>query len=220
MIEQSFVRTGATRLALAGVPIFFAAAASGQVALSMSFENLESSFDADTSVLATSSVGESTGSVTRRVSGPTQAAFGAGDADFSLELTISNIGGTTADGNGSFTVTDLDGDTFTGDVAGTFNFVPTGPGARGVLFFGGTVDGASFTSDDGTFDGTVGSFDTDFPGNDIFSGALQRLELSAPNFFERSFSGGVAEVDGQFVPAPASLALLGLGGLAATRRRR
>lgn len=103
-------------------------------------------------------------------------------------------------------------------MSGTFTFLPNG----NVLFFGGLVENVAFTdvSGDGTFDGNTGSFNTDFSAFGPLTGALQRLELRVPNFFTDDFSGSLAEVDAQFVPAPASLALLGLGGLAAARRRR
>jgi len=200
-----------------------ASLASGQVVLSMSYENLDSSFDSATSTLSTSSVALSSGSLTRLLPTQAHAEFASGSADFQMDLTVSNINSQLglADGSGSFTATDTQGNTFDGQLSGTFVFTPTGPGDAGVLFFNGFVSSASFTTDQtNTFTGTQGSFSTNFGGIGELTGALQRLELLAPNFFSDDFDSGLAEVDAQFVPAPGSLALLGFGSLLAIRRRR
>jgi len=197
--------------------------ASGQTLLSMSYENLDSSFDADSSTLSTRSLASSTGSMTRLSPTISQAQFGAGFADFGMDLVISQVNEDLgiAQGGGTFTVSDVEGNTFQGEVSGSFVFLDTEPGPSGLLFFNGVVENAMFASDDpgDTFVGSTGEFSTDF-AVDLFTGALQRLELEAPNFFTQSFSGGIAEVDAQFVPAPGAMTLLGLGMALGVRRRR
>jgi MYXO-CTERM domain-containing protein len=59
------------------------------------------------------------------------------------------------------------------------------------------------------------------PGNPL-TGAIVNLVFgtSNPGFFVNNFNDFAVGVSGQVVPTPGVLALMGLGGLAAARRRR
>ena len=144
---------------------------------------------------------------------------GTGAADFSFDIDVLVTGVGMADGTGTFTIIDVHGESLTGDIDGSFSQL--GGGSIGFL---GTLSGVAFNdvSGDGTFDGpTSGSFGTDLPGGGPFDGAVVQLFLDdTGGFFDSDFSGISTQVSGLIVPAPASLALLGLGGLAAARRRR
>lgn len=171
----------------------------------------------DTGVLRT------TGDVTRlQTPGASTALYDPGFAVglVNVTLTVSGILGTTANGAGSITITDADGDTITGTVNG--QFIANGP----AVFFNGLLSGVNLNDNgpqDGLFNGpSGGSFPLSFaPNPPPYSGAIVQLYVGSPgNFFTSSFSGVSTQVSGAVVPAPASLALLGLGLGAARRRRR
>jgi len=197
--------------------------ASGQILASFSYSSLDSSFDAGSQVLTTASGSASTGEFVRQLAPVGMAMFDQGDASFMMDLAISNVDqmAGTADGIGTITLTDLDGDTITANVAGTFTRLPI-IGSVSVLFFNALMTDLTFVSDDGFFDGTVGSASVDFSstGLETFPGALVRLEITTAGFFTSSFSGGLAEVDGQIVPTPGTASLIALSGLIVARRRR
>jgi uncharacterized protein (TIGR03382 family) len=142
----------------------------------------------------------------------------ANSANFALSLSVLNNDGDFADGAGSFTITDLNGDTVTGSISGTW--------VRGGLnqtFFNGDLANVQLNniSGDGLFNGNLGSFDLNlgFPG--IFEGALVQLFLRpSADFFGTDFSLVSTQVSGEIVPTPGAAALMGLAGVAALRRRR
>ncbi len=51
-------------------------------------------------------------------------------------------------------------------------------------------------------------------------GAITNLTFLAPDFFATSWSNISSQVTAQIVPAPGAVALVGLAGLVAGRRRR
>ncbi|MGD9688453.1 MAG: MYXO-CTERM sorting domain-containing protein [Phycisphaerales bacterium] len=167
----------------------------------------------------------SSGDVTRLSSPNGTATFdtgfvsGADVANFHIELSILNNDGDFADGAGSFTITDLDGDTITGNIAGTWI-----RGGLNQTFFNGDLTSVVLTDNgmaDGLFNGNSGSFDLNlgFPG--IFEGALVQLFLRpGAGFFDASFSEVSTQVSGEIVPTPGAVALIGLAGAAGLRRRR
>jgi hypothetical protein len=55
---------------------------------------------------------------------------------------------------------------------------------------------------------------------DLTDGALTQIVFGAGSFFTTDFVNAATGVTAQIVPAPGALALLGLGGLVAGRRRR
>ena len=197
--------------------------ASGQILASFSYSSLDSSYDSGSQVLTTASGSVSTGEFVRQLAPTGMAMFAQGDADFMMDIAVSNVNAMagTADGVGTITLTDLDGDTITANVAGTFSRLPV-VGSVSVLFFNAMMSDLTFASDDGFFNGTTGSASVDFSstGLETFPGALVRLEITTANFFTGSFSGGFAEVDGQIVPTPGTASLIALSGLVVARRRR
>lgn len=198
--------------------------ASGEVILSWGYTDLDGSFDG-TTFRAVAGV-SSSGDVTRLADPTSTAEFDAGFitrsamADVLVAITVSNIGGVTADGSGSFTLTDDDGDTITGDIDGVFI-----NGGFGFVFFNGLLSNVVLNGNPqggNTFNGVDGgSFDMDLPGETPYEGAIISLFLDpSSGFFTQTFDGVSVQVDGEIIPAPASLALLGLGGLVGMRRRR
>ena len=169
----------------------------------------------------------SDGNVTRLIGpGPAlgTANFGPGfvngpsAADFTLSISVlkAAANSTFAVGGGSFTMTDTNGDTIGGLVSGTW--VTFG----GATFFNGLLSGVTVgdVSNDGQFNGNIGSFGLgDLPA--VMEGALVQIFLNPPNgFFNANFDNIDTGISGQLIPTPGSLALLGLGGLVAARRRR
>jgi len=160
------------------------------------------------------------GNVRRFVPSNSTANFdvGTGAGAISLNLSVGAIGPSSAIGSGSLTIKDANNDTITATVSGTFI------NGGSAVFFNGFLSAVALNnpSGDGTFDGpSGGSFSMSTAGLGALTGSIIYLELgNAGNFFTNSFSTVVTQVSGAIVPAPASLALLGLGGLVAGRRRR
>jgi hypothetical protein len=200
-----------------------AGTAHAQLIASFSYENLVSSYDAGAQVLSTTIGADSTGSVSRLLAPAGTADFDVGSAAYSLDLNVSAVGIDGAMGSGSMVATDLNGDTLTANVDGEFSFVPIGGSGLGAIFFDGALSDVFFNdnSGDGMFDGDTSSFGLDFSdaGPAPYSGGIQRLQISDVMFFDQDFGNRLAEVDGQIVPAPGALGLLGLGLLASRRRR-
>lgn len=167
---------------------------------------------------------QSAGDVTRLVGNTGSALFEAGfkgstSADVQMNIVVSAIDdiAKTAMGNGTFTLTDTDGDTITGQIDGMFL-------AQGssFIFFNGVLNAVAFNdASNGQFDGSLsGAADLDFAFEGPYSGALVQLTFGQGNFFASDFSQRATLASGLIVPATAPTALLGLAGLAATRRRR
>ncbi|MEQ9095442.1 MAG: hypothetical protein RIE32_04195 [Phycisphaerales bacterium] len=210
-----------TLIAVAGVAAT-AAVANAQAILTFGFTDVNGSFTASDSSFTGASDATTSGDVTRLASPGGTAVFepgfaGTGAADFSFDIDVMITGAGTADGDGTFTIVDVHGETLSGTIDG--EFVQLGSG--GIIAFNGLLSGVDFNdvSGDGTFDGpTAGSFSTDLPGEAPYDGALVQLFISGSSgFFDADFTGVSTQVSGEVIPAPASL---GLGGLAAARRRR
>lgn len=156
---------------------------------------------------------------------PTTALFNSGFADGSTSadsqftMTLSNITGTNADAIGSFLITDVDGDTLSG------NYIGTWTNQFGFGFFDGQITDASYNdteSGDSVFEGNTGQ--TFSVPVDALEGGLSML-LQMPLWFDDqqgNFEARTTQLDGILVtvPTPGALALLGLGGIVAGRRRR
>ncbi len=143
----------------------------------------------------------------------------AGSSDFQLNLTVNVTGVGIANGVGTFNIVDVDGDQLTGTVVGqwssqTASFITFQGALTNVVF----VDNGAA---DNTFDGLTGAVQmSPFPALSPFTGALVQLTFGAPSFFGTGFTNRNTAVSAQVIPAPAALALLGMGGLVAGRRRR
>lgn len=172
---------------------------------------------------------QSTGFVNREIPTTGSANFapgfdqnGAGDGEFILQLTLTNITNTSANASGFFRIRDVGntGDTIGGVVTGVWNLQNPG-----LPFFSGSLSQVIYAnnSGDGSFDGTGG---TGFSMNGLppnpLSGQIQTLLIyfNVPQSFAGPFSNISTNVQGQLIPTPGALALMGVAGLAASRRRR
>ena len=194
--------------------------ASGQL-ISFTYSDLNGSFDSASSTYSAVAQSASSGDVSRLDSNPGTAEFSAGsfpavNSDFNISLSVSAITATTAQGNGTLVITDADGDTLSMDVTGEFSLL------FGSVFYEGFLSNAFFNNEsgDGTFDGeSLGSFDNPVPAGP-YVGSVVELFFDPGNFFGSDFSGEDTLLNGILIPSPASAAVLGLGALAAVRRRR
>jgi len=195
--------------------------------LDIGFNKLEGSFDGASSF--TMEDGNLTVGTVQRVISPTGtaeyrvnfAAIPGTLADFNLTMTLSNITPTTADGVGRFIITDDDGTTFTGSLAGTWKLVNLGM-VKCATFEGAVTNGSFGGHADGTFDGpNGGSFSTDFGASALY-GPIVTLRLGNQWFTGPAFSASTEDVMVKVVPTPSTLAfgLLGTFLLGLVRRRR
>jgi len=196
------------------------ASASNAQVVSGTYNDLSGSYNGATfNAHAVDQVGLRTqGNVDRTVSPTGSAQFAPGfvsaanPADFVINLSYIPAGPGLGLGSGAFTVTDVNGVTISGLVDGFW----IDGGAQ--VFFNGTLSAVSFSGP--TFTGDVGSFSTAF-GAPFLDGALSQLYLVGPgNFFTQPFADVPVNLTFQLTPAPGAAAVLGLGALVATRRRR
>jgi len=167
---------------------------------------------------------QSQGDVSRvNLPSPGSASFGTpGSAagKVNVDVLVSGILGNVATGNGTIVITDVDGDTLHADING--QFISNGL----AVFFNGSLSNIGWTDNgvqDGLFNGpTGGAIPLSFaPAPPPYLGAIVQLYIGdTGNFFVHDFGGISTQVSGVVVPAPSSIALLGLGGLIAARRRR
>ena len=217
-------------LAAAGLA-FAASLATADVAITtFTYSDLDTSYftaDGDTGLFTARAGADSSGDVTGLVAGAETAeyspAFATDDsslADVVFEMNISNITANSADAAGSFTITDVDGDTISGSLAGAWARASAG---ATILFFNGTLSDVVYTAGgDGVFEGVDGAgFDlTPFLLNNAFSGGLVQVSFGVDSFFDQSFELSGSQFSGTIVPTPGAAALLlGAGGLVARRRR-
>lgn len=212
----------ASRNMVLAVAALFAASASLAQAqsdlLSFSFSDLHSSFDG-TSLLTIGDDDNTDGELTRLDT--SEDAFFAGDHNsFDITMTVSNISATMADGVGTLTFTDIDGDVFSGDLTGDWIKVDESANFVGQImnFMPDSTNG------DGIFNGSSsGSFDMDLGVAPPFSGNI--ITLVFESWFTDgagtpgAFDAPTTQAIGAIVPEPATLALLALGALVAGRRR-
>ena len=207
----SVVLCASAGTALAGTPL-----------ASFTYSDLLGSYDTSTNIYTAVAGDVSSGDVTR-IAGPGGSAeFDTGFnsisafADYQIELLVGNIQGGTADGNGTLTITDDNGDTITGDVNGQFRVF------GGSVAFEGFLGNVFFNdvTGDGSFDGTSsGSFSTAFPATPPYEGSVVNLFFDPGSFFGTGFSNEFTLSSGLIIPAPSAIGL-GLAGLALASRRR
>ncbi len=204
-----------------GAVIATAGVAAAQPAIiSFTYSDLSASFDSGSAAYSAVADADTSGDVTRLDGSPGSAEFDSGSlpgafADVQIAMTISNIGPLTADGNGTITLTDANGDFILADVDGIFRKI------GGSIFYEGALSNAFFidVTGDNLFDGTTaGSFITPYTGP--YSGSVVELFFNPGSFFSASFSDQVTLASGLLVPAPGATAILALGGLIAAGRRR
>ncbi len=198
-----------------------AGVAAAQPLISFTYSDLEGAFNSGSSVMTANAVDaafQTSGDVTRLAGATANAEFGAGfkssGGDVNITLNVSGITSSTANGAGTFTLTDADNDTISGDISGVFS------GAGPFIGFVGSLSNVVITSDDGTFDGTAGSFSTSFAASGPYTGAIVELTFGAGSFFSGDFSGASTQISGEILPTPGAAALASLGGLLGLRRRR
>ncbi len=213
-------------ISTAMVVALMAGSASADVIMSFGFTDLNGSYDGTgfSAVAVDSGALSTTGDVTRLANPGATADFNTGfasgltAADVSISIDVTNLTATTADGMGSFVITDADGDTIAGDLDGVWTTM-----GFGSIFFTGLIGNVQLTANaNNTFDGpSGGSFDMNLPGEAPYEGAFVQLSIdTSGGFFSSEFTGRSIQVVGEIVPTPGSLALLGAGGLVGIRRRR
>jgi hypothetical protein len=167
----------------------------------------------------------SSANVARNVAPADSAFFRPGfvtldGGSFTISITVFNKGASTAQGSGTFTAIDINGDRITGTVDGVWSTNASG------TFFNGTSATYNFinTSGDGEFNGSLGTLFhmADFASAGPLPGFLNQLFIApAGNFFDSNFANIATTVTGQvLIPGPSALAALGVAGLIAGRRRR
>ncbi len=144
-------------------------------------------------------------------------------AGVAVSMSISNITAATADGSGSFTVIDADGDTITGNFSGTWLNL------GGAAAFAGNASSVFFndiTAADTTFDGpSGGNFSTNFAAAQPFGGWV--IDLTTSGWFvdaggaARPYSNMNTHFDVRVIPLPgaALLGMIGFGAVSWVRRR-
>lgn len=228
-------RTLSGIVALAGLAV--GGVASASVVVTFDYNDLDGDYTATSATSGTFQAFaadlpafRSSGTVSRVIPTTGDAVFepgfwpGTTQADALFEISVNKAlpTSTTATGSGVFFLLDANGDQITGNISG--NWTDTGT----FIVFDGALSNVTFVnfSGDLTFNGsdpssTNWSF-ADLIGT-IYSGAVVTLSFDPAgfgSFFSTSFSNVATGVDGQIIPAPGALALLGLGGLVAARRRR
>ncbi|CAG0967464.1 hypothetical protein PHYC_01062 [Phycisphaerales bacterium] len=220
-------RSNVIALTLAGAAgLFVSASALAQPMVSATYFDLSGNWNGALFNAHATDAGalHSSGSVARLVAPTGTADFepgfvsGANPADFFLNLSFVPAGPGLGTGSGFFSIIDADGSFITGAIDGFWIDDTANP--PGQVYFNGTLSGVVFGGP--TFDGTNGgSFSTIFGGTPPYDGAITQLYLAPPgNFFVTPFADVPTGVTMQILPAPGALALMGLGGLVATRRRR
>jgi len=207
-----------------------ASSASAEVVLSFGYTDLDGDFvgaagmGTFTAAATANGALQSSGDVTRLIPGNGTSTFAAGFfalPDFSdavFNISVFNRVGSRAQGTGAFVLTDTTGDTITGIIDGIWI-----RGSQGRTYFNGNLSGVvtNNLTGDGLFNGQAGAFDLDFTRQSPMNGAIVQLFIrTGVGFFDTSFSDVTTQVAGELVPTPGAMGLMGLAGLALTRRRR
>ena len=227
---MNFGKNSIVTLAAIAGGLCASAATADVVLVSMTFDDLAGSYSTGSSTFTASAVDttrlRSSGDVSRLVPAEGTASYSPGfvsqadQGNFVMSVAVGALAmDGTRSGNGSFTVTDADGDTIVGAINGTWRNL-----GLGFIAFDGVLSQV-FVNDNGAQDGTFngsngGAWDLDLPALEPYRGALVQLVLGANGFFAQNFSNRATGVTAQIVPAPGAMALMGLGALVAGRRKR
>ncbi len=227
-----------TLLAALAVPAMFAAQAMAvDTIMTFGYTDLAGRFSGDgagngtfTADAVNNAQLASGGDVSRLSSPSGTATFSPGfvsgldAANFHLDISVFGNDGNIAFGSGAFIITDLDGDTVSGNIDGFWvKGASTGQGSFNT-FFNGDLSNVVLSDNgaaDGLFNGNSGAFDLNlgFPG--VFEGALVQLFLQpGSDFFRSDFRNISTQVSGEIVPAPSAASVAGLMAIAGLRRRR
>jgi hypothetical protein len=195
--------------------LFLGAIPANATLLDFHFGSLNSDWNAGTGTFTTTTNPLLTsGSVTRQRVPQSVANFIAGQwglgGNFGLSMALTNVTSTSADGSGSFAITDINGDVLGGNISGTWSRV----GVSNV--FSGVMTGVSFAnnSGDGNLDGHIGSASMIFPQPIPWHGSLIQLSTTGTWFSQGDYSTTSGSVDASVVPIPGAV-LLGVIGLGA-----
>jgi hypothetical protein len=207
-------------IAAVGLLTIAAGTASAGPILTFGFTELDGNFNGSNTFSA-NVAGDTDGDVTRKLpvsqTAWYHADFTTSQAGYALNMTLANLTATTADGAGSLTITDVDGDTITADIGGMWF-------KNGIFaFFNGLLSNVSFNSTgDGIFEGpSAGAFSLDFTGYGAapYNGAITTLETGQWFVPDVPWENQSTLVQGSVVPEPASLGLICMGIAVALRRR-
>jgi hypothetical protein len=145
-------------------------------------------------------------------------------AGFVLNMNLGAISGGTRSGTGSFTSTDADGDTITGNLNGTWQV------AGAFLAFSGTLNNVVFTDvgvQDGMYNGTTSGTNFILAGlvGQLFNGAIVQLTTNpSGGFFLADFADAATGLNAQVITVPlppaAWAGMATLAGVVAVRRLR
>lgn len=208
-----------------------ASTASADVVLTFGFTDLSGQFTRDnpgpggqfSARAVDNAVLRSAGDVSRIVAPFGTAVYddgfvsGLDPSDVVLSISVFNVLGgpiPTADGIGGFTITDVDGDTISGDIDGLWLLLSGG------VYFNGNLSNVVITSDDGSFDGPAGGSVATADLGTLEGANTVLFTNPVGGWWDESFREVSTQFSGELLPTPGAMALLGLGGLVATRRRR
>jgi hypothetical protein len=144
---------------------------------------------------------------------------GSTSGNFSLWMYIGGITSNSAYGEGEFTMTDIDGDTITGDIMGSWALLGNSP------YFYGTLSLVEWTTYDGFFDGDDGSDDASvslsIPPGPPWFGTMIELTTGTTPWFSDPWDATGGSIDAWIVPTPTAviLGILGLGVVGIKLRR-
>jgi len=145
---------------------------------------------------------------------------GLGSGGLSLWMDLDNITASTATAIGEVTITDVDGDTITGDFTGNWVLIGDYPS------FSGEMSNIQWSNPGGFFNGNDGSPDNslslDFASLPPWTGSIIELTTGHTSWFTypwpTKMGGGI---EGVIVPTPAAvlLGILGLGAVGLKLRK-